>query len=57
LNDIFISRIDNYISNQSGWTYSKIHHFQVDVVRYVPFRGRSYIPTPDYLENKRLVNP
>ena len=57
LNDKFFTRIDTFLQQGSGWTYSKIHHFQVDVVRYVPFRGRSYIPTPEYLENKRLVNP
>ena len=50
--------IANWLSEGSGWIIEEILHHYVNIVKYVPLRGNSYIPLPEKLCNskKGLIN-
>ena len=50
--------IAGWLSEGSGWVIEEIQHHYVDIVKYVPLRGNSYIPLPEELRNskKGLIN-
>lgn len=43
------------MSHGSGWVVSKIEKMFVDIARYQPLAGRSYLPLPDYLKVKKAI--
>ena len=47
-----------WLSGGSGWTIEEILGHYINIVKYVPFRGRSYMPLPEKLSNskKGLIN-
>ena len=47
--------MDKYIKNGSGWIFRKINIIRLNIYRYQPFRGSSYIPTPDWVKFKRCI--
>ena len=55
---ILLNRIAIWVSEGSGWTVEVILSHYVNVVKYVPLRGNSYIPLPKELQNskKGLIN-
>ena len=40
----------------SGWMFHSLENFFVDKVNYKPFRGATYIPTPDYVTKGSTIN-
>ena len=52
------NKIAFWLSEGSGWTLVEIRSHYVNIVKYLPLRGNSYIPTPEELRhhNKGLIN-
>ena len=53
-----LNRIARWISKGSGWVIERILNFFLNIVSYVPLKGRSYFPLPEELRNSRkgLIN-
>ena len=53
-----LNRIAKWISKGSGWVIERILNFYLNIVSYVPLKGRSYLPLPEELRNSRkgLIN-
>ena len=53
-----LNRIARWISKGSGWLIERILNFYLNIVSYVPLKGRSYFPLPKELRNslKGLIN-
>ena len=47
-----------WLSESSGWTIEVILSHYINITKYVPLRGRSYLPLPEELRNskKGLIN-
>ena len=52
------NKIAVWLSEGSGWTIVEIRSHFVNIVEYLPLRGKSYIPSPEELRhhNKGLIN-
>ena len=52
------NRVAVWLSEGSGWTIEDILHHYVNIAKYVPLRGNSYLPLPEELRNskKGLIN-
>ena len=52
------NKIAFWLSEGSGWTIVEIRSHFVNIVKYLPLRGNSYIPTPKEIRhhNKGLIN-
>ena len=52
------NKIAQWVSEGSGWTILEILSHYVNIVKYLPLRGNSYIPTPKEIrhQNKGLIN-
>ena len=53
-----VNRIQQWISEGSGWTIQSVDSHFINVVEYRPLKGSSYIPLPKKLQNsaKGLIN-
>ena len=53
-----LNRIAKWISKGSGWVIERIINFYLNIVSYVPLKGRSYFPLPEELRHHRkgLIN-
>ena len=53
-----VNRIARLIFKGSGWVIESIHNFYLNIVSYVPLKGRSYFPLPEELRHHRkgLIN-
>ena len=53
-----LNRIARWISKGSGWVIQRILNFYLNIVSYLPLKGRSYLPLPEELRNSRkgLIN-
>ena len=50
----FINRISKWISVGSGWVIKSV---EIDISKYEPLRGSSYLSLPEKLKNKKaLIN-
>ena len=47
--------LEKWTRNGSGWTVDYISTLWLDIARYQPLRGGSYIPLPAAVENKKAV--
>ena len=47
--------LEKWTQNGSGWTVDYISTLWLDIARYQPLRGGSYIPLPAVVENKKAV--
>ena len=54
-----LKSIASWISDGSGWTIDEILSHFVNIVKYLPLRGNSYLPLPLELRHhmKGLINP
>ena len=52
---VLIARIENFVQNGSGWILNTLKTLWLDVAKYEPIKGSSYLPLPDSLKNKRAV--
>ena len=49
--------IDAYMNEGSGWKINSVKALSLNIAEYKPMSGRSYIPLPDKLKNRKgLVN-
>ena len=50
--------IAKWLSDGSGWIVDEIQHHYVSIVKYIPLRGRSYLPLQEELRHhkKGLIN-
>jgi hypothetical protein len=49
---------DEWVKNGSGWAIKNVNSFDLDVCKYKPARGSSYIPTPKSIAGKKaIINP
>ena len=46
---------DEWIKNGSGWMVKSIETFELDICRYKPSKGSSYIELPGWIKKKRAV--
>ena len=46
-------KVNTFLQNGSGWKIKKIGTFYVNIVRYAPLGGSSYIPLPEIIRNSR----
>ena len=53
--EIINGRIEVWVAKGSGWELEKIEFVYVNVVRYQPLRGGTYLPIPTKLKNKKAV--
>ena len=52
-----INRISEWISEGSGWVIKSVGKHEIDISKYKPLRGSSYLPLPEKLKNKKaLIN-
>ena len=53
-----VNKIQQWISEGSGWTIQSVDGHFINVVKYEPLRGSSYIPLPKELRNpaKGIIN-
>ena len=49
------ANVDRFIRNGSGWVFRRIQQVQLNLFRYQPFVGSSYIQTPRWVTNKKCV--
>src|SRR2546425_4298878 len=50
-----LRKIDRYTSQGSGWTISRIRNHFINIYRYKPLRGKSYIPLPKSIQNRKAT--
>ena len=53
------NKIAIWLSEGSGWIIVEIRSHFVNIIKYLPLRGNSYLPLPEELRhhNKGLINP
>jgi len=49
------SQVENFNARGSGFTIDRILQFTIVITKYRPLHGRSYIPSPKWLQNKHCV--
>jgi len=49
------SQVENFNARGSGFTIDLIFKFTIVITKYRPLHGRSYIPSPKWLQNKHCV--
>ena len=56
--ETIINKISSWISEGSGWTIQSVDNHYLNIVKYQPIRGSSYIQLPEELRNsaKGLIN-
>ena len=47
--------LDNYLNNGSGWTLEKVLKVYINVARYKPLKGHSFIELPRKLKNTKAI--
>ena len=52
-NNKLLNQITDWISNGSGWTIKSIKKHKIQLVKWKPLRGSSYLPLPKVLQSKK----
>ena len=51
-----INRISEWISEGSGWVIKSVDKHEIDISKYKPLRGSSYLPLPEKkIKKQRLI--
>ncbi|KAK3800107.1 hypothetical protein RRG08_015073 [Elysia crispata] len=50
-----LETLEKWTQRGSGWAVEQVHTLWLDIARYQPLRGGSYIPLPAALQNKKAV--
>ena len=50
-----VVRIEDFVQNGSGWKLNTLKTLWLDIAKYEPIKGSSYLPLPDALKNKQAV--
>ena len=53
-NDL-LNRISDWIAEGSGWVIKSVDKHEIDVTKYKPLRGSSYLPLPEKIKNKKAM--
>ena len=48
-------RLEHYTNEGSGWVVNRLTKLGLDVARYQPLRGGSYLPLPTAFKNKKTI--
>ena len=48
-------RFQNFTNRGSNWVLERVLSLDVQMTQYIPLRGRSYIPLPSVLKNKKAI--
>lgn len=48
-----MARIGRWINQGSGYIIDRVSEYYINVVKYDPLRGNSYIPLPPELRNRK----
>ena len=48
-------KIEAWVENRSGWEIEKNELVYVNIARFQPLRGGSYLPYPEKLKNKKAI--
>ena len=53
-----VNKIQQWVSEGSGWTIQSVDGHYINIVKYEPLKGSSYIPLPEELRNsgKGIIN-
>jgi hypothetical protein len=51
--DIIKERVQEYCNNGSGWDIDQINFIEIKTTKYKPFKGGSYIESPEWIRNKK----
>ena len=49
------TQIDNWTREGSGWVVTRVLCLYVNIAKYAPLKGSSYIELPKYLKNKKAI--
>ena len=49
------NKIDEWVKEGSGWEVEKIELVYVNIARFQPLRGGTYLPLPEKLKNKKAI--
>ena len=50
-----LNDLDNYLKNGSGWTLEKVLKVYINVARYKPLKGHSFIELPSKLKSTKAI--
>ena len=50
-----INRISEWLSEGSGWVIKSVDKHEIDISKYKPLRGSSYLPLPEKIKKQRLI--
>jgi len=49
------NKIDEWVTEGSGWEVEKIELVYVNITRFQPLQGVNYLPLPEKLKNKKAI--
>ena len=49
------NRVEKWTREGSGWTITKVLNVYLDVAKYTPLKGSSYVDLPTYLRKKKAI--
>jgi len=47
-------KIEKFVANKSGWVFYDIKCLVINIYRWKPLKGSSYIEWPKYIQNKKV---
>ena len=50
-----INRISEWISEGSAWVIKSVDTHEIDISKYKPLRGSSYLPSPEKIKTKKAT--
>ena len=51
----FLELLEKWTQRGSGWTFDRVQSLWLDIARYQPLRGSSYIPLPAAVRSKKAI--
>ena len=51
-----LNTLSIYQKNGSGWYFKKVIRLEIHIVEYKPMKGGSYIPLPNFIMRKAIIN-
>ena len=53
--EIITHRLDEFEGLGSGWTLNRVNSLRININKYTPLKGKSYIELPDVIKNKKAI--
>ena len=50
-----IKKFEEFQRNGSGWYFKEVDQLEIHTVDFLPLKGSSYIPLPDWIKNKQAI--